>query len=270
MKELNIVKLTNILEIVDIKFLQDLQDFFAKTMGVALVTVSNKNRLTLGSNSSDFCSKYTRGSKLGCKNCDKCHLKLEKAAMKKGKPIMQKCRVGLANFAIPILVEGRHLATVIGGQVSTDTLDENRLKKLAKEFGIDEYTYLEAAKELNFLSTEKFQTIMKSLNHILNSIVSIAYANFQLAELGIDYKIPRDFSIEQWLFLSCDKIKSPISDREFEVLRLIVLGKSNIEIAKELFISVHTAKAHVSSILEKFGVEDRVQVAVKAIREGLI
>ena len=62
----------------------------------------------------------------------------------------------------------------------------------------------------------------------------------------------------------------PITEREFEVLKLIVLGKSNTEIAKDLFISVHTVKAHVSSILEKFSVEDRVQVAVKAIREGLV
>ena len=62
----------------------------------------------------------------------------------------------------------------------------------------------------------------------------------------------------------------PLTDREFEILRLIVLGKNNKEIANELFISVHTAKAHVSSILEKFSVEDRVKVAVMAVREGLV
>ena len=62
----------------------------------------------------------------------------------------------------------------------------------------------------------------------------------------------------------------PLTDREIQVLKLIVLGKSNTEIAKELLISLHTAKKHVSSILDKMSVDDRVQVAVKAVREGLL
>ena len=55
-----------------------------------------------------------------------------------------------------------------------------------------------------------------------------------------------------------------------EVLRLLVQGKSNTEIAKDLIVSVHTAKAHVCSILQKLCVDDRVQAAVKAIRENII
>ena len=42
------------------------------------------------------------------------------------------------------------------------------------------------------------------------------------------------------------------------------------EIAKELIVSVHTAKAHVCSILQKMCVNDRVQAAVKAVKEGLV
>lgn len=61
-----------------------------------------------------------------------------------------------------------------------------------------------------------------------------------------------------------------LTEREQEVLKLLVDGKSNTEIAHELIVSVHTAKAHVCSILQKLNVEDRVQAAVKAIREGLL
>lgn len=71
------------------------------------------------------------------------------------------------------------------------------------------------------------------------------------------------------LFLGA-KIGKPLTNREFEVLKLVVMGKSNTEIAKELFVSVHTAKAHVCSILQKMSVDDRVQAAVKAVREGII
>jgi len=62
----------------------------------------------------------------------------------------------------------------------------------------------------------------------------------------------------------------PLTEREAEVLKHLVMGKSNTEIAKELIVSVHTAKAHVCSILQKMCVNDRVQAAVKAVREGLV
>ena len=64
--------------------------------------------------------------------------------------------------------------------------------------------------------------------------------------------------------------RAQLTEREFEVLRLLVKGKSNTEIAKELIVSVHTAKAHVCSILQKLCVDDRVQAAVKAIKENII
>ena len=62
----------------------------------------------------------------------------------------------------------------------------------------------------------------------------------------------------------------PLTEREFEVLKHLVTGKSNTEIAKELIVSVHTAKAHVCSILQKMCVNDRVQAAVKAVKEGMV
>jgi DNA-binding NarL/FixJ family response regulator len=64
--------------------------------------------------------------------------------------------------------------------------------------------------------------------------------------------------------------KTRLTERENEVLKLLVQGKSNTQIAQELIVSVHTAKAHVCSILQKLCVDDRVQAAVKAIKEGLV
>lgn len=61
-----------------------------------------------------------------------------------------------------------------------------------------------------------------------------------------------------------------LTDRENQVLTLLVEGKSNSEIADALSVSVHTAKAHVCSILQKLSVHDRVQAAVKAVKENLV
>jgi len=61
-----------------------------------------------------------------------------------------------------------------------------------------------------------------------------------------------------------------LTQREYEVLKLVVDGKSNNEIAQALTISEHTAKAHVCNIIQKLVVDDRTQAAVKALKEGLV
>ncbi|WP_135555473.1 response regulator [Paenibacillus cymbidii] len=60
-----------------------------------------------------------------------------------------------------------------------------------------------------------------------------------------------------------------LTDREMEVLRLIAGGRSNQEVADELYIGVKTVKFHVTNILAKLGVEDRTQAAIYAFKNGL-
>jgi len=61
-----------------------------------------------------------------------------------------------------------------------------------------------------------------------------------------------------------------LTPRELEVLQLIAQGRSNAEIATELFVTERTVKAHVSNLLSKLHLSDRTQVAVFAWREGLV
>lgn len=61
-----------------------------------------------------------------------------------------------------------------------------------------------------------------------------------------------------------------LTDRETDVLRLIVDGHNNAEISRKLCVSIHTAKAHVCSILHKLNVEDRTQAAILALKNRII
>lgn len=64
-------------------------------------------------------------------------------------------------------------------------------------------------------------------------------------------------------------IKENLTARELEVLKLLIDGKTNSQIAREIIVSINTAKAHVGSILTKLSVTDRVQAAVKAVRANM-
>ncbi|MGH8000851.1 MAG: response regulator [Brasilonema sp.] len=61
-----------------------------------------------------------------------------------------------------------------------------------------------------------------------------------------------------------------LSGRELEVLKLMVEGLSNPEIAQKLYLSPNTVKTHVRGIMNKLSVDDRVQAAVVALRSGLV
>ncbi len=64
-------------------------------------------------------------------------------------------------------------------------------------------------------------------------------------------------------------LTTQLSDRELQVLKLIANGKDNAQIAGELFISAKTVKNHISNILLKLSIENRIQAAVFAVRSGL-
>lgn len=62
----------------------------------------------------------------------------------------------------------------------------------------------------------------------------------------------------------------PLSERELEVLQLLARGYNNPEIAAELHVSEATVKAHLSRVMAKFGVRDRVQALIRAAQYGLV
>lgn len=69
---------------------------------------------------------------------------------------------------------------------------------------------------------------------------------------------------------NAERLQTELSERELEVLALLARGKDNREIATELYVSPPTVKNHISSILAKLHMENRIQAAVYAAKTGLV
>ena len=107
------------------------------------------------------------------------------------------------------------------------------------------------------------------VNVIKNVSEGAAWLDPAIAKIALNM-FPKPESVRVLNSSEISDARAQLTEREMEVLKLLVKGKSNTEIAKDLIVSVHTAKAHVCSILQKLCVDDRVQAAVKAIKENII
>jgi transcriptional regulator of acetoin/glycerol metabolism/ligand-binding sensor protein len=153
-------------EILDLKFWQSLQDNFSELSGMATLTVDNEKPVTSGSHFTDFCTMYTSQSELGRERCNDCDLKSGRKSWESGKPLVYKCHAGLIDMAAPIMVNGRQVGSILGGQVLTSPPDEWLFRRYAKELDINPEQYFEAVKRVPIVSEEKIKAASRLLFQI--------------------------------------------------------------------------------------------------------
>lgn len=161
------VKLT---DLIDVEQLQELQDSFSDATGMAAISVDLEGNVTRPSNFNDFCMKYTRGCEKGLKRCLDCDLQGGKEANLTGKPSVYFCHAGLIDFAVPIIVGGEHVGSIIGGQVLASKPDEVKFRAIAEEFGIDPNQYITALKKIPIIPEHRIRSAAKLLGQIAQTI----------------------------------------------------------------------------------------------------
>lgn len=108
----------------------------------------------------------------------------------------------------------------------------------------------------------KGMSVDRLLTAIQAAYEGASYLDPQIARLVMDHLKP---------VVNADaNIVGQLSQRELEVLKLMVEGLSNPEIAAQLYLSPNTVKTHVRGIMNKLAVDDRVQAAVVALRAGIV
>lgn len=167
--------------LIDINYLQQIQDAFSDATGMAAISVDlNGVGITQPSNFHDFCMKYTRGCSEGLRRCEECDRKGGEEASATGRPAVYPCHAGLTDFGVPIVVDGVHIASIIGGQVLTHEPDENYFRGVARELGIDGDAYVEAVNKIPILTDKQVRGAANLLGLIANKVCEQNLLNSQL------------------------------------------------------------------------------------------
>lgn len=174
------VKLT---DLIDPGILQQMQDSLSNYIGMAsLIADENGTPVTTGSNFMEFCEDLTRQSALGCSRCEECDKQGALQTLRNGRPAVYHCHAGLVDYAAPIMLEDTFIGSIIGGQVLTNPLDEDRFRQTARELSIDEDTYVEAAKKVPYREISEVERAAAFLSEIASTLSSMAYKNYLALE----------------------------------------------------------------------------------------
>ena len=178
-------------------------------------------------------------------------------------------------------------------ETGLEIASNNEINLIIMDLGLPGIDGIEATKQVKALNKDIKIVVLTSHNdeqEVLNSLKAGANAYcskeinpkrlIQVVQSVLDGAAWFDPSISHIVLEAATKVQETsapkpernygLTSRETQILKLITEGYSNIEIAKELFVSINTTKAHVASILQKLEVDDRLQAALKALKEKLV
>lgn len=168
-------------DIIDLKFLQKFQDDFAKGIGLASVTVDiDGNPVTEPSSYTRFCAGFTHSTEIGDSRCAESHKNGGQEAARTGKPYIYECHAGLIDFAAPIMLEGRLIGTILGGQILTDPPEVEKYRRIAGEIGVNEDAYVDAVNEVKTLTKERIEAAANVLFIVANNLSKSWYQQHKL------------------------------------------------------------------------------------------
>ncbi len=168
-------------ELIDVGTLQTIQDIFSEITNMVIGISNAKGELvTRDTRSSDFCMNYNKKSPIGRKRCEECDRKGAHLALQEGKSVTYHCHAGLVDFAAPIMAGGELIGCITGGQVRTEELDEEMLRRVAAEIEVNPDAYVEAARKIRYVEAEELDRATRFLYQMATIVSNMAYDRYNL------------------------------------------------------------------------------------------
>ena len=170
-------------DLVDIEQLRHLCERFTLATGFTIGFLDHPEMNVLISTGwKDICTKFHRGCAASEAVCIKSNHNLLDNLTTSGEVVIELCDNGLVDCAIPIIVEGKHIASLATGQMLLDKPDFDRFKQQAKTFSFDEASYLRALSEVEVVDEEKLKSATGFLGDMALMISQIGYSRLKLQQ----------------------------------------------------------------------------------------
>ena len=243
-------------DIIDIDLLQRFQDDFAFAMNCASITVDNKgNAITNPSSYTSFCGKFIHSTKNGDDRCASSHLRMGEEAAKTGKPYVGFCHAGLVDFAAPIIVEGKLIGTVLGGQMLSEPPKEESFIQIAKEIDVDGDSLVEAVKDVKIVDLKRIERAANVLFIVVNSLAKNGYNEIQVDVLSkkLSNNFMQVFATVEELSASANNISSQQEQLNGEI--------SQVGVITDQINSILEAIKNIASQTKMLGLNASIEAA---------
>lgn len=176
-------------DLIDVESLQKIQDAFSDMSGIASMIADVSGVIqTKPSGFTDFCQRYIRSTEEGRRRCQLCNKQGVERAAKAGGSCAYYCHAGLVTFAAPIMAHGNPVGCFIGGQMLTIPPDEEQIRQVAEEIGVDADGLVCAAQDIRIVGKETVGKVSNALYTIANVLSDIAYSKYQESLTNMELK----------------------------------------------------------------------------------
>jgi len=185
----------SLVELIDPSILQKMQASFAKMARMAAITTDeNGVPVTEGTNFTRLCSEYCRKSEEGRKRCENCDRAGAVMTLENHKPVSYECHAKLVDFAAPIMLGDKMIGSFVGGQVLAKVPDIEAMREVAREIGVDENEFVEAAKEVQVIpqaAIDRSTDFIYEFAQVISDMAHSAYVSQQLSREAMQAAIQK-------------------------------------------------------------------------------
>lgn len=174
----------NILDLIDFEKVDILLEGFNKATGFVTAVLDLDGKVLFRSGWRQICTDFHRENSQTAQRCTISDTELAGALAEGEKYHFYKCLNGLVDVAVPIVVNGEHIANLFSGQFFFEEPDIEFFKKQAKLYGFDEQKYLKALQKVPVVSKDKVQVTMDFLKEMTLLISEMTYQRVEQMELN--------------------------------------------------------------------------------------
>jgi two-component system, cell cycle sensor histidine kinase and response regulator CckA len=198
-------------DLVDMEELRAVLEKFTQATGFTTGFLSHPDmNVLVATGWRDICTKFHRKCSASAANCLKSNRHLLNQLKGPGDIAIERCDNGLWDCAVPIIVEGKRIATLATGQFLLEEPDMDRFRQQAKLFDFDMDEYLDALKDIPVVSEEKIRSVTAFLGEMANVISRLGYSNLisKRESLRLQTEIAERKRVEESLQESEERFKN--------------------------------------------------------------